>query len=128
MGLVGGFKSGLDLRYGGWVLREKKNKIVVSEEKGDDVSSFGVGSEWFGGGGGVILGGGGLGGGGGGLSSVMVLSLYLNELFDSYKYGLNNMMYDDVWLFLKVKLLVVFEVEDLRLLVEDINWVVMMYI
>ncbi|KAK4655759.1 hypothetical protein QC762_305230 [Podospora pseudocomata] len=127
-GSVGGFKSGLDLRHGGRALREKKNKTAASEEKGDDASSSGVGSEWPGGGGSVISGGGGSGGGGGGSSSVTAPSLYLNEPFDSHKYGLNNMTHDDAWPFLKAKLLVVFEAEDLRLPVEDINRVVTMHI
>ncbi|KAK0741753.1 HbrB-like-domain-containing protein [Apiosordaria backusii] len=107
-----GFKSGLDLRHGGRALREKKK-----EEKGlDDASSSGVGSEWPG------------PSSVSGSSGVTAPSLYLNEPFDSHKYGLNNMTHDDAWPFLKAKLLVVFEAEDLRLPVEDINRVVTMHI
>ncbi|KAK4172090.1 HbrB-like-domain-containing protein [Triangularia setosa] len=112
-----GFKSGLDLRHGGRALREKKNK----EEKGllDDASSSGVGgSEWPGPS--SVSGSSGV--------TAAAPSLYLNEPFDSHKYGLNNMTHDDAWPFLKAKLLVVFEAEDLRLPVEDINRVVTMHI
>ncbi|KAK4204821.1 HbrB-like-domain-containing protein [Triangularia verruculosa] len=117
-----GFKSGLDLRHGGRALREKKNK----EEKGDEGGREGgggmmmmMGSEWPGGHPSNSVSG----------SSVTAApSLYLNEPFDSHKYGLNNMTHDDAWPFLKAKLLVVFEAEDLRLPVEDINRVVTMHI
>ncbi|KAK0673423.1 HbrB-like-domain-containing protein [Cercophora samala] len=113
-----GFKSGLDLRHGGRALREKKNK---AEEKAEtEGGSSGGGSEW--------PGAASVGSGGGGGSSVTAPSLYLNEPFDSHKYGLNNMTHDDAWPFLKAKLLVVFEAEDLRLPVEDINRVVTMHI
>ncbi|KAK4186028.1 HbrB-like-domain-containing protein [Podospora australis] len=108
-----GFKSGLDLRHGGRALREKKK---VEDKALDDASSSGVGSEWPGPSS-VISG-----------SSATGSSLYLNEPFDSHKYGLNNMTHDDAWPFLKAKLLVVFEAEDLRLPVEDINRVVTMHL
>ncbi|KAK3387254.1 HbrB-like-domain-containing protein [Podospora didyma] len=106
--------SGLDLRHGGRALREKKK-----EDKGildDAASSYNLGSEWP------------------GPSSVnsasgtLSTALYLNEPFDSGKYGLNNMSLDDAWPFLKAKLLVIFEAEDLRLPVEDLNRIVTMHI
>lgn len=107
-----GFKSGLDLRHGGRALREKKKEEKVF----DEASSSGMGSEWP------------------ATSSVtsgsasLGPSLYMNEPFDSHKYGLHNMTHDDAWPFLKAKLLVVFEAEDLRLPVEDLNRVVTMHI
>ncbi|KAK0639238.1 HbrB-like-domain-containing protein [Cercophora newfieldiana] len=103
--------SGLDLRHGGRALREKKKE----ERLFDDAASTIVGSEWP------------------GPSSVssasgpLASSVY-HEPFDSGKFGLNNMMLDDAWPYLKAKLLVVFEAEDLRVPVEDLNRVVSMHI
>ncbi|KAK0613876.1 HbrB-like-domain-containing protein [Immersiella caudata] len=103
--------SGLDLRHGGRALREKKKE----ERLFDDAASTIVGSEWP------------------GPSSVSSTSGPLGssvyyEPFDSGKFGLNNMTLDDAWPFLKAKLLVVFEAEDLRLPVEDLNRIVSMHI
>ncbi|KAL2116648.1 hypothetical protein VTJ04DRAFT_8816 [Mycothermus thermophilus] len=106
------FKSALDLRHGARALREKRK-----EEKAlDEASSSGVGSEWPGPG--SVASG----------SGVTGTALYLNEPFDSHKYGLHNMTHDDAWPFLKAKLLIVFEAEDLRLPVEDLNRVVSMHL
>lgn len=108
------FKSGLDLRHGGRALREKKK-----EEKGifdDAASSYNMGPDWP------------------GPSSVnsgsgtLATALYMNEPFDSSKYGLNNMTVDDAWPFLKAKLLIIFQGEELRLPIEDLNRVVTMHI
>ncbi|KAM7194085.1 HbrB-like domain containing protein [Rhypophila sp. PSN 637] len=107
------FKSGLDLRHGGRALREKKK-----EEKGifdDAASTFNMGPDWP------------------GPSSVnsgsaLATALYMNEPFDSSKYGLNNMTVDDAWPFLKAKLLIIFQGEELRLPIEDLNRVVTMHI
>jgi hypothetical protein len=107
-----GFKSGLDLRHGGRALREKKKEEKVF----DEATSSGLGSEW--------PAGSSLASGSGSLGP----SLYMNEPFDSHRYGLNNMTHDDAWPFLKAKLLVVFEAEDLRIPVEDLNRVVTMHI
>lgn len=53
--------------------------------------------------------------------------LYL-EPIDSAKYGLNSMSMDDAFPYLKSKLLVIFEGEDLRLPVEDFNRVVTLHL
>ncbi|KAK4153895.1 hypothetical protein C8A00DRAFT_43272 [Chaetomidium leptoderma] len=106
------FKSALDLRHGGRALREKRKE----EKSVDDASSSGVGSEWPGSS--SVTSG----------SGTLASTIYSNEPFDSHKYGLNNMTHDDAWPFLKAKLLVVFEAEDLRLPVEDLNRVVTMHI
>jgi hypothetical protein len=103
--------SGLDLRHGGRALREKKKE----ERLFDDAASTIAASEWP------------------GPSSVSSTSGPLgssvyHEPFDSSKFGLNNMTLDDAWPFLKAKLLVVFEAEDLRLPVEDLNRIVSMHI
>ncbi|KAK3314916.1 HbrB-like-domain-containing protein [Apodospora peruviana] len=108
------FKSGLDLRHGGRALRDKKK-----EEKGvfdDAASAYNMGGEW--------PGPSSVNSGSGPLAS----TFYLNEPFDSTKYGLHNMTVDDAWPFLKAKLLVIFEAEDLRLPVEDLNRIVTMHI
>ncbi|KAI2602501.1 HbrB-like protein [Hypoxylon sp. NC1633] len=98
--------SGLDLRHGGRALREKR--------KEDNESSHGGLSEW--------PGPGSLG------SATANAPSYLFEPIDSGKYGLHNMSLDDAWPYLRAKLLVIFEGEDLRLPVEDFNRVVMMHI
>ncbi|KAH6640686.1 HbrB-like-domain-containing protein [Chaetomium tenue] len=106
-----GFKSALDLRHGGRAFRERRK-----EEKSLDETASAVTSEWPGSS--SVTSG----------SATQSSTLYLNEPFDSHKYGLNNMTHDDAWPFLKAKLLVVFEAEDLRLPVEDLNRVVTMHI
>ncbi|EHK98281.1 hypothetical protein M7I_5933 [Glarea lozoyensis 74030] len=84
--------SGLDLRHGGRALREKKR-----EEKSDALRE----SSSMGGYQGSIYG--------------------VETQQDLSKYGLNNMQADDAWPFLRAKLLIIFEGEDLRLPVEDFN-------
>lgn len=96
--------SGLDLRHGGRAFREKRRE--------DDASL--APPEWSG--------PGSLG------NSAQQSSLYLHEPVDSGKLGLNSIALDDAWPYLKAKLLVVFEGEDLRLPIEDLNRVVTMHI
>lgn len=109
------FKSGLDLRHGGRALREKK-KDKEDKSLDDAASSYNPGGDWP------------------GPSSVssatgtLASALFHNEPFDSQKFGLNNMTLDDAWPFLRAKLLVIFEAEDLRLPVEDLNRIVTMHI
>ncbi|CAI4219687.1 unnamed protein product [Parascedosporium putredinis] len=52
---------------------------------------------------------------------------YLDSL-DAGKYGLSSISYDDAWPFLKAKILVVFQGEDLRISIEDLNRVVTLHI
>ncbi|KAI5855535.1 HbrB-like protein [Durotheca rogersii] len=96
--------SGLDLRHGGRALREKR------KDDGNELS-FGPGAEWS---------------GPGSLGSNT--PSYLLDPLDFGKYGLHNMSLDDAWPYLRGKLLVIFEGEDLRLPVEDFNRVVVMHI
>lgn len=98
--------SGLDLRHGGRALREKKK-----EERETGESSYREGSDWLG-----TSSSGTLGGAVSGTAS----SLYVDTL-DLARFGLNNMSPDDAWPYLKAKLLIVFEGEDVRLPVEDLN-------
>ncbi|KAI1324386.1 HbrB-like protein [Xylariaceae sp. FL0255] len=107
--------SGLDLRHGGRALREKRKE----EKHGDTVRhendpSFALGGDWA----------------SSGLTSAAVTggSSYFLDQADSAKYGLNNMSMDDAWPYLKAKLLVVFEGEDLRLPIEDFNRIVTLHI
>ncbi|KAI0381658.1 HbrB-like protein [Hypomontagnella monticulosa] len=97
--------SGLDLRHGGRALRDKR--------KDDNESTYG-GSDWP---------------GPGSLGSAAATShSYLSEPIDSGKYGLHNLALDDAWPFLRAKLLIIFEGEDLRLPIEDFNRIVTMHI
>lgn len=97
------FKNISGLGHGG---RTRKK-----EEKTDFHESVGSVNEWA---------------GPGSLSSVNT-PLYL-EPIDSAKYGLNSMAMDDAFPYLKSKLLVIFEGEDLRLPVEDFNRIVILHI
>ena len=106
--------SGLDLRHGGRALREKKK-----EEKSDALReselSYQNNSEWLGP---SSMGSAGAASfGAGGYPS----SIYGSEAQELKNYGLNNMTPDDAWPFLKAKLLIIFEGEDLRVPVEDFN-------
>jgi hypothetical protein len=111
--------SGLDLRHGGRALREKKK-----EEKSDALReselSYQNNNDWPGpsslgsAGGASYL-------GSAGASFGYASSIYGGDAQDLAKYGLNNMGPDDAWPFLKAKLLIIFEGEDLRLPVEDFN-------
>lgn len=112
--------SGLDLRHGGRALREKK-KEEKSDALRDNELSYPQNSDWPGPGslgsaGGASYLGGSVG------TSFYTPSMYGgSESQDLGKYGLNNMTPDDAWPFLKAKLLIIFEGEDLRLPVEDFN-------
>jgi len=111
--------SGLDLRHGGRALREKKK-----EEKNDALReselSYQNSNDWpgpssLGSAGGASHMGSTAG------SFGYPSSIYGLETQDLGKYGLNNMGPDDAWPFLKARLLIIFEGEDLRLPVEDFN-------
>ncbi|KAL3425515.1 hypothetical protein PVAG01_02306 [Phlyctema vagabunda] len=110
--------SGLDLRHGGRALREKKKEEKNESALRESELSY-QHSEWPGPsslgsvGGASYLGQAG---------SSLAPSLYGGaDAQDLAKYGLNNMTADDAWPFLRAKLLIIFEGEDLRLPVEDFN-------
>ncbi|KAI0412351.1 HbrB-like-domain-containing protein [Xylaria grammica] len=106
--------SGLDLRHGGRALREKRKEEKLGDVmRNDNDSTFGLATEWT---------------GPGSLGSAVNIGSLIHEPIDSTKYGLNSMAYDDAWPYLKAKLLVIFEGEDLRLPIEDLNRVVGMHI
>ncbi|KAH8647125.1 HbrB-like-domain-containing protein [Xylariales sp. PMI_506] len=108
--------SGLDLRHGGRALREKRKEDKLGMAHDNESLYTLNSSEWP-------------------PSSSLGSSLgqsqsqfTLLDPVDSHKYGLNNMTLDDAWPYLKAKLLVIFEGEDLRLPIEDFNKVVTMHV
>lgn len=108
--------SGLDLRHGGRALREKKK-----EEKSDALReselSYQNTNDWLGPSSVGSVGGSSYLGSTGSYPS----SIFGVEAQELKNYGLNNMGPDDAWPFLRAKLLIIFEGEDLRLPVEDFN-------
>ena len=97
--------GGLDLRHAG---RHNKRKEERSDTRAD---GEGAHAEWP----------------GPGSLGTHAGSTFLDQL-DPGRYGLASMSYDDAWPFLKAKMLVVFEGEDLRLPIEDFNRVVLVHI
>ncbi|KAI5457287.1 HbrB-like-domain-containing protein [Mariannaea sp. PMI_226] len=98
----------------GFVKAKKEKKLAErSESRLESEGSFSLQSDW------------------GGPSSLPSLS-QISSMYDPVdpgKLGLqNHMSLDDAWPYLKAKLLVIFEGEDLRLPVEDFNRVVQMHI
>lgn len=120
--------SGLDLRHGGRALREKKKEeksmpyAPPFAPKKADIDKV----DW--------ATGGALSGGAGYASSLFGApsSSHGTEaptnLAALQGFGLNNMRPEDVWDFLKAKLLVIFEGEELRIPVEDLNRLVTIHI
>lgn len=106
---AGTFKniSGLDLRHGGRALRHGRK-----EEKAETNESISNPSEWA---------------GPGSLGSLSAHPMY-QEPIDSAKYGLNSMSLDDAWPYLRAKLLVIFEAEELKLPIEDFNRIVILHL
>lgn len=111
--------SGLDLRHGGRALREKKKEEKSDALRESELSYQNL-SEW--------PGPSSLGSAGASYPGTTPGNLgYPSSIYggeaqqDLGKYGLNNMTPDDAWPFLKAKLLIIFEGEDLRLPVEDFN-------
>jgi hypothetical protein len=111
--------SGLDLRHGGRALREKKKEEKSDAMRESEVSYLNS-NDWPGP---SSLGSAGL------LSSHASTTTSSNYAPSTYgqdqaelaKLGLNNMTPDDAWPFLRARLLIIFEGEDLRLPVEDFN-------
>ena len=104
--------SGLDLRHGGRALREKKKEEKSELALRESESSYSV-NEWPG------------PSSMGSVAGTSLLTSYPASMYgdapDFGKFGLNNMGPDDAWPYLKAKLLIIFEGEDLRLPVEDFN-------
>ncbi|PQE32139.1 hypothetical protein CJF32_00001746 [Rutstroemia sp. NJR-2017a WRK4] len=119
--------SGLDLRHGGRALRDKKKEEKAESALREGELSYQTSNEWPGpsslgsAGGASYL-------GSGGASFGYPSSLYGFDNSDLSKLGVSTMGADDAWPFLRAKLLIIFEGEDLRLCVEDINRLVTLHI
>ncbi|CRG89012.1 hypothetical protein PISL3812_06047 [Talaromyces islandicus] len=117
-------KSGLDILHGGRALRDKKREEKAMASAMD--ANRDTESEWLA----------GAGSANGSAAFVGAPSLASSERVfnnDSVKealqgFGLHNMTAEDVWDFLKAKLLVVFDGGDVRIAVEDLNKLVIIHI
>lgn len=95
-------------------VRKDKKTSERSDSRLDSESTFTLNSEWP---------------GPGSLTSLQnASSAHLLDSMDSAKYGMGNITPDDAWPYLKAKMLVVFEGEDLRQPVEDFNRLVNLHI
>ena len=110
--------SGLDLRHGGRALREKKKE--ASDASRENELSYQNSNEWPGP---SSQGSNGASYIGSGAASGSYPGSIDSQ--DMSRFGLTNMTPDDAWPFLKARLLVIFEGEDLRVTVEDFNWLVL---
>ena len=111
--------SGLDLRHGGRALREKKKEAADPRkpdiERADWALSGSLGSSAY-----AFLG-----------PSGGPASSHGNEIPGPgtlQGFGISNMSPEDAWDFLKAKLLIIFEGEQLRMPVEDLNRLVSIHI
>ncbi|MCJ1372778.1 hypothetical protein MMC20_004003 [Loxospora ochrophaea] len=128
--------SGLDLRHGGRALREKKK-----EEKASAAGSFAEVRkpdtdriDWIPGAAPAVLGGHSFTGPSY-LSGNLIFGAPSNSHVQDLPsqgalqgFGLTNMTPEDAWPFLKAKLLIIFENEELRMPIEDLNRLVSAYI
>jgi hypothetical protein len=106
--------SGLDILHGGRALREKKKEEKAQAES-EQLESAASGTPS------LFPGPSSLG------SSASVLGeTALRETLQGF--GLNNMTPEDAWDFLKAKLLVIFDGEDVRIAIEDLNKLVLIHI
>lgn len=107
--------SGLDILHGGRALREKKKeeKALAESEQHDAAVNGGTPA--------VFPGPSSLGS-----SSGVIGEAALRETLQGF--GLNNMSPEDAWDFLKAKLLVIFDGEDVRIAIEDLNKLVLIHI
>ena len=110
--------SGFDLRHAGRALREKKKEEKESRKAELDLAStVGTGASYaF------------LGPAGSSAASVYTANTEVPNPSNLQGFGISNMSADDAWDFLKAKLLIVFEGEELRMPVEDLNRLVSIHI
>ncbi|KAL4975246.1 HbrB-like-domain-containing protein [Aspergillus desertorum] len=110
--------SGLDLLHGGRALRDKKKeeKTLAEEQPEWLANSTMAGAASAG-----LAGPSSLGSTGGFLAEAV-----LRETLQGF--GLHNMSPEDAWDFLKAKLLVIFDGEDVRIAIEDLNKLVIIHI
>lgn len=112
--------SGLDLLHGGRALREKKKeeKALAESEQMEWLANSAGGSGTPG----AFPGPTSLNGS----SSGVLGEAMLRETLQGF--GLNNMSPEDAWDFLKAKLLVIFDGEDVRIAIEDLNKLVLVHL
>ncbi|ODH46592.1 hypothetical protein GX48_07331 [Paracoccidioides brasiliensis] len=121
-------KSGLDLRHGGRALREKKKEEKASAAAAQDFA-YRDADDWMANG---AVGANPLSIHGAPVSLGNVApTVYggeasLKEALQGF--GLQNMAPEDVWDFLKAKLLVLFDGEDIRIALEDLNKLVSIHL
>ncbi|KAK2748622.1 hypothetical protein FQN55_004175 [Onygenales sp. PD_40] len=122
-------KSGLDLRHGGRALREKKKEEKASAAAAQEITFPHTDQAEWGANGAVGSSSASVFGGAGSLGSAGT-NLYgdtsVKETLQGF--GLHNMAPEDAWDFLKAKLLVLFEGEDIRIALEDLNKLVSIHI
>ncbi|KAJ5641759.1 hypothetical protein N7490_005759 [Penicillium lividum] len=115
--------SGLDLLHGGRALREKKKeekgkeKALAESEHTEWLNSAAAGSAATA----VFTGPSSLNSSSGAMGEAV-----LRETLQGF--GLNNMSPEDAWDFLKAKLLVIFDGEDVRIAIEDLNKLVLVHL
>jgi hypothetical protein len=121
--------SGLDLRHGGRALREKKKEEKASAAAAQDSTPRDIDPvDWCGNGvagsgaQSTFIGPASLGSSAGGVHGEAALREALQG------FGLQNMTAEDAWDFLKAKLLVLFEGEDVQFALEDLNKLVSVHI
>jgi len=107
--------SGLDLRHGGRALREKKKEEKAAAGSESNLGPIEGTHQWN------SEGPSSIGSVGGAAFFGPSGNIYGVDPQELAKYGLNGMTADDAWPFLRAKLLIIFEGEDLRLPVEDFN-------
>ncbi|EEP81405.1 conserved hypothetical protein [Uncinocarpus reesii 1704] len=116
--------SGLDLRHGGRALREKRkmeekasaSHDAAGNDQPDFSGSLGTGvAAWS-----TFIGTGVPG------ASIQSKEAAMREALGSF--GIANMAFEDAWDFLKAKLLVLFEGEEVRIAIEDLNKLVSVHI
>ncbi|EAW11987.1 uncharacterized protein ACLA_007460 [Aspergillus clavatus NRRL 1] len=106
--------GGLDLLHGARAHREKKKEEKLREELEQDSTVAGMTPAAFAGPSSL------------GTSAGILPEAALRETLSGF--GLHNMTPEDAWDFLKAKLLVIFDGEDVRIAIEDLNKLVLIHI
>ncbi|KAG5289067.1 hyphal growth and polarity protein HbrB [Histoplasma ohiense] len=118
-------KSGLDLRHGGRALREKKKEEKASAAAAHEIGHRDTDERTINGA--LCTSSSSVYGGSGNTApNVYGGETSLKETLQGF--GLHNMAPEDAWDFLKAKLLVLFEGEDVRVALEDLNKLVSIHI
>ncbi|EED15574.1 conserved hypothetical protein [Talaromyces stipitatus ATCC 10500] len=119
-------KAGLDLLHGGRALREKRREEKAMVSTAYDASRDSIDTQWPSGIGSSISGSATPYGNSLGNLGSVISNDSVKETLQGF--GLHNMTAEDVWDFLKAKLLVIFDGGDVRIAVEDLNKLVVIHI